>query len=143
MSTIPEIKARLLEASTPFTVVLGATSFAQVKDRPAATLPVAYVFVSQEESADNERITGPVQQRTERDVTVVYVLEHQGDADGGDVADPLEEVKTYGRGRMIGFVPSDMVDPITHLRGAVLEAADGVVWWADTFSAPIYLMETI
>ncbi|WDR00749.1 hypothetical protein PSC71_08375 [Devosia sp. J2-20] len=141
MSTIPELKARLGADGTPFTVVLGATSFAQVKDRPAATLPVAYVFVSEEESADNERMTGPVLQRAERDVTVVYVLEHLGDADGGDVADPLEVIKAYGRGRLIGFVPTDMADPITHLRGAVLEAADGVVWWADTFSAPIYLME--
>jgi len=142
MSTIPEMKARLLEGSTLFTVVLGATSFAQVKDRPAAALPVAYVFVSEEESDENERLTGPVLQRTQRDVSVVYVLEHQGDADGGDVADPLEDIKVFGRGRLIGFVPSDMNEPITHVRGAVLEAADGVVWWADTFSAPIYLMET-
>lgn len=142
MSTIPEIKARLMETGTPFTAVLGATSFAQVKDRPSAVLPVAYVFVAEEETAENQRATGSVLQRSERDVAVVIVAEHLGDADGADVADPLEELKTFVRSRLLGFQPTDMVDVVTHVRGAVIEAADGVVWFADTFSAPIYLKET-
>ncbi|HTM77004.1 MAG TPA: hypothetical protein VL133_05195 [Devosia sp.] len=142
MSTIPEIKARLMEPGTRFTAVLGATSFAQVKDVPAAVLPVAYVFVAEEETAENSRATGSVLQLSQRDVAVVIVTEHLGDADGGDVADPLEELKTFVRGRLLGFHPTDMVDVITHVRGSVLEAADGVVWFADTFSAPIYLKET-
>lgn len=142
MSTIPEIKSRLLAGDTPFTAALGATSFAQVKDRPSATLPVVYVFVSEEESAENPRAVGRVMQLTQRDVAVVIVAEHLGDADGADVADPLEVHKAFVRRQLIGFTPTDMVAPITHVRGTVLEAADGVVWFADTFSAPIYLKET-
>jgi hypothetical protein len=142
VSTIPEVKARLLSSATPFSAALGATSLAQVKDRPSVTLPCVYAFFAEEETADNARATGNVHQRSERDLVLVYVIEHAGDADGADVADPLEEIKTFGRGRLIGFKPSDMVDPITHIRGAVIEVADGVVWYADTFSAPIYLKET-
>lgn len=142
MSTIPEIKARLGTPGTPFTVVLGATSFAQIKDRPNATLPVAYVFVSEEATSENQRATGRIMQLSQRDVAVVYVLEHLADADGDDAADQLEDIKAYGRGGLIGFMPSDMVEPITHVRGSVLEAADGVVWYADIFSAPTYLKET-
>jgi hypothetical protein len=142
VSTIPEVKARLLVAGTPFSAALGATSYAQVKDRPSVTLPCVYAFFAEEVTADNERMTGKVRQRSERDLVLVYVVEHAGDADGGDVADPLEDIKTFGRGQVLGFKPSDMVDPITHIRGAVIEAVDGVVWFADTFSAPIYLKET-
>lgn len=142
MSTIPEMKGRLGGAGSPFTVVLGATSFAQVKDRPSAILPVAYVFVAEEATGENQRLTGRILQLNQRDVAVVYVLEHAGDADGGDVADPLEDIKTFGRERLIGFVPTDMVEPVTHVRGSVLEAAEGVVWYADIFAAPIFLKET-
>lgn len=143
MSTVPEIKARLRADPTPFSAVLGATSLAQVKgSMPDAVLPVAYVLATREVSAENARATGSVMQLTERDVSIVIVAEHLGDADGGDVADPLEDLKTFVRGRLLGFKPTDMVDIVTHVEGEVIEAVGGAVWFADTFSAPIYLKET-
>lgn len=145
MSTIAEMKARLLEPGTPFTMVKGATALSQVKDRPDAQLPVAYVLSAQEVTADNERATGNVLQRQERDIKVVIVTEDLGDADGDAVEDDLEGIKAWVRGKLIGFRPSDMAasgDPITHVRGEVVEAIAGCVWFEDTYSAPIYLMET-
>lgn len=141
MSTIPEIKARLLVAGTPFSFVKGATALAQVKDRPAGTLPVAYVLSAREVTAENTRVTGRVLQRQERDVMVVIVAEDLGDADGDVTQDALEALKAWGRAQLIGFKPSDMKDPITHVSGEVVQAVAGCVWFEDVYSAPIYLTE--
>ena len=144
MSSLPEIKAQLGGAGSPFTFVRGATSMAQVKgDRPEAVLPVAYVLSAKEVTADNPRATGSVLQKQERDIMIVIVVEDLGDADGDTVQDPLEDLKAYVRGKLLGFKPTDMVDRITHVGGEVVEAASGCVWFADTFSAPIYLKENI
>lgn len=142
MSTIPEIKARLLQAPSPFKAVRGATAMAQVKDRPAGELPQAFILATEEASAASTRATGPVLQRSERDVAVVLVIENLGDPDGDRASDDLEELKRFVRRRLIGFVPSDMAEPITHVRGEIVEAIGGTVWFADTFAAPIYLQET-
>lgn len=142
MSTIPEIKLRLAEPGTPFTAVLGATALAQVKgDRPDAVLPVAFVLTAKELTAENARATGPVNQRQERDIMIVIVCEDLGDADGDTVQDQVEDLKTYVRGQLLGFKPTDMVERITHIGGEVVEAVGGCVWLQDTFSAPIYLKE--
>lgn len=141
MSTIPEIKARLLVAGTPFAAVRGATSLAQVKDRPEGTLPQAFVLAPRDVSGENTRAIGPVLQRSERDVMVVIVLEDLGDADGDTALDPLEDLKGWVRDQLIGFVPTDMNEPITHVGGEVVEARAGVVWFEDSFAAPVYLKE--
>lgn len=143
MSTIAEMKARLLESATPFSFVKGATELAQVKDRPPGQLPCAYVLTAKDVSAPNERATGSMLQRQERDVIVVYVLEDLGDADGDTVQDPLEAVKAFARGRLIGFVPTDMEEPISHVAGEIVQAVNGTVWFEDTFSAPTYLREQV
>lgn len=141
MSTIPEIKARLLEPGTPFALVKGATALALVKDRPL-TLPAAYVLSPKEVSGANERGTGNVLQRSERDIMVVIVCQELSDFEGDATSDTLETFKSYVRGQVIGFVPTDMNEPITHVAGEVVEAIGGTVWFEDTYSAPIYLKET-
>lgn len=141
MSTIAEVKARLVVQPTPFSMVKGATALAQVKDRPDATLPVAYVLSAKEVSDTNTRMTGNILQRQERDVMVVIVAEDLGDADGDVVSDQLEELKAFVRARVIGFKPTDMVEVITHVGGEVVQAVAGCVWFEDTFSAPVFLKE--
>jgi hypothetical protein len=140
VSTIPELKALLLGEGTPFAIVKGALSLAAVKDRPDA-LPAAFVLAAKEVSQDNQRATGSVLQRSERDIMVVIVLEDLGDADGDATIDPLEDVKKWVRDRLIGFVPTDMQEPITHVDGEIVEARAGCAWFQDTFSAPVYIKE--
>ena len=141
MSTVAEIKARLLEAGTPFSYVRGATSLAQVKDRPPGVLPVAYVLAARAVSAENGRATGRIRQRQERDIMVVIVAEDLGDADGDAVQDPLEALKDYVRAQLLGWAASDMVEPITHVSGEVAQAVAGCVWFEDVWSAPIFITE--
>lgn len=143
MSDLHEFKARLLEAGTPFFNVRGATSMAQVKDRPDGPLPQAFVLVAEEMAQDNTRMTGPVLQRLERDVAVVIVAEHLGDADGADVLDPLEALKAYVRSRLVGWMSGETVDVVTYVRGEAMEAVDGCVWFAAIFSAPTHIEEAV
>ncbi len=141
MSTISEIKDRLRGDGTPFCLVSGATALAQVKDRPDSLLPVAYVLSAREVSAANTRATGRVLQRMERDIMVVIVAEDLGDPTGDVVQDPLEALKAWVRARLIGFMPTDMQDPMTHVSGEVVQATGGTVWFEDIYSAPLYLKE--
>jgi len=141
MSTIAEIKARLAGTGTPFRLVEGATALAQLKDDRPNAMPAAFVLIAKEATDDNERMTGTVLQRSERDVMVVIVTEDLADPLGDAAADALESLKTFVRGKLLGFVPTDMVEPITHVAGEVVEARAGAVWFEDTFSAPIYLKE--
>lgn len=141
MSDLSEIKQRLMETGTLFFSVRGATSMAQVKDRPAGSLPQAFVLVPEDVASESERMTGPVRQRLERDVAVVMVLEHRGDADGADVVDPLEELKDYVRTKLLGWKTSQMVEVITYVRGETMEAVGGCVWFAAIYSAPRYIKE--
>lgn len=142
MSDLGQFKTRLMEPGTPFVNVRGATSMAQVKDRPDGPLPQAFVVLAQDMAQDSERMTGPVLQRKERDVAIVIVLEHLGDADGADAVDPLEEVLDYVDSRLLGWQTTDMVEPVTYVRGETMEAVDGCVWFAAFYSAPKYIQET-
>lgn len=143
MTTLSETKTRLMAPGTPFFAVNGATSMAQVSDKPDGPLPQGFVLFTEEEGRPNERATGRVLQRQERDMAVVIVDEHLGDADGGDVADPLEALKDYVHGRLLGWAASDMAEPMTFVRGEMIEAANGCVWFALIYSAPRYLKEKV
>lgn len=141
MSDLHEFKARLLLPGTPFFNVRGATSLAQVKDRPNGPLPQAFVLVAEDMAQDNTRATGGVLQRLERDLSVVIVAEHLGDADGADVQDPLEALKAYVRAQLLGWQSSEMTDVTTYVRGETMEAVDGCVWFNAVYSAPQYIEE--
>jgi hypothetical protein len=144
VSTIDEIKERLLVAPTPFFSVQGAASLAQVKDdgKPAGRAPAAFALMAREAAAETERMTGPVLQRLERDVVILIYAEHLGDRHGGKTADEVEALKAFVRGRLVGWKTSDMDEPITFVGSEVVEARGGGVWFEETFAAPTYLEET-
>lgn len=134
---VDDVKARLSATGTPFALVEGANELAQVSDRPPAT-PAAYVFVSGETSAANERITGPVLQRTATDISVVIITENSGSPE--DVARDIEQLKKFGRKQLLGFTPAD-ADPLEHIVGKIQQVKDNMVWFEDVFGTAIYLEE--
>lgn len=141
MSSIAEIKARLLETGTPFTAVKGATALAAIKDRPDGALPQAFVLTAREAAGENERATGPVRQRVERDILVVIVAEDLGDADGDRANDQIEAITAWTKTKLVGFAPADMQLPITYVGGEIVETRLGCAWFEQTFAAPIYLTQ--
>ena len=145
MSTIDDLRGRLLEQPTPFSSVQGATSLAQIKDdgKPKGKAPVGFVLMAREAAAENARATGPIYQRLERDIVVLIYAEHLGERHGGAVTDEVEDLKAFVRGRLIGWTPSGAEDePITFVGSEVVEARGGGVWFEETFAAPTYLEET-
>jgi hypothetical protein len=85
--------------------------------------------------------SGPRCRSARRDLVIVYVLENQSAPVGDATVDALEEIKLWARGKLIGFMPTDMKMKITHVGGEVVEARNGCVWFEDTFSAPIQITE--
>lgn len=134
---VDQVKARLLAAGTPFALVEGANELAEVSDRPPMT-PAAYVFISGENSAENERINGPVLQRTAADISVVIITENNASPE--DVARDIEQLKKFGRKQLLGFTPTD-ADPLEHIVGKIQQVKDGMVWFEDVFGTAFYLEE--
>lgn len=134
---VDEIKARLNISGTPFALVEGANELAGVIDRPPNT-PAAYVFISGETSAANERINGPVLQRMSTDISVVIITENSGSPE--DVARDIEQLKKFGRNQLLGFTPTE-ADPLEHIVGKIQQVKDGMVWFEDVFGTAIYLEE--
>lgn len=140
---VAEIIARLLErASPPFALVEGAAELAAL-DKGSAPIaqPAAFVFISEEASAENERVTG-VLQRTELDVSVVVVCGNVSDARGAAAAGGLDPLKTAVRTALLGWQPASADDAITHVGGSLVRAREGFVWWEMTFATAIYLEAT-
>ncbi|MEM6381651.1 MAG: hypothetical protein AAF739_03180 [Pseudomonadota bacterium] len=140
MSFIPAMVDRLLQPGTPFLAVQGAIDFASIKSHNLGS-PSAYLFAKDEASGDNERMTGPVLQRLESDVAVVIVVQNVTDAVMGAAADELEPLKTYVRSKLIGFVPDGLDEPIVHVSGQLITAANSTVYFEDVYGVTSYLQE--
>jgi hypothetical protein len=137
---IAEVQQRLRGTGSPFRAVAGATALAQVKDRPIA-MPAAFVIPLQEASEPNSRIDGPVFQRTAADVGVIIVCENVADAKGGATNDLLSDLKAWVRRQLIGFAPTAEADPMEHVTGGIIKAAQGTVWFQDVFGTAYYQEE--
>lgn len=135
---VKDIIDRLSGTGSPFRIVEGANELAEVKDRPATT-PAAYVYVASEASKPSERFNGPVLQRLEMDIAVVIVTDNNAGA--LQVADDIESLKAFVRGRLLGYVSPSAFDPIEHVLGQVAQIKDHMVWFEDVFATAKYLQE--
>ncbi|MBN9069202.1 MAG: hypothetical protein J0H60_22855 [Rhizobiales bacterium] len=141
MTIVSEIIDRLQPAEDPhFKIVQGAAEFGAIGGVPTAA-PAAYVFTLRDESEPNRRATGPVAQRLESVVGVVIITGNVSDAVGGAAASDIESLKTWVRGRLIGFVPTSAQAGLEHVSGEILKTKNGYVWWEEAFAAISYLEE--
>lgn len=130
-----DVRDKLRAAGSPFALVEGANELAEVKDRPPAT-PAAYVFVNNEASAENQRLTGRILQRCQIDISVVIVTENSSGAEGA--ARDVETLKSWVRAQLLGFEPTDAA-PMEHVAGQIQSAKDSMVWFEDVFGTATYL----
>ncbi|WP_085025591.1 phage tail terminator protein [Ensifer aridi] len=139
---IRSIVDRLMEAGTPFRIAGGAGALANVKDRPLQ-VPAVYVYAATENSAPSERMTGPVLQRCAGDIGVVIITENLSGTDDFEAAEDIENLKTYVRGKLIGFMAEGAADPLQHVTGELQQAIAGTIWFEDVYSTAHYLQEQI
>ncbi|MBG6160531.1 hypothetical protein IWQ54_000181 [Labrenzia sp. EL_195] len=137
MSLVSEIREHLKTGQTIFKIVAGAIEFSQI-DKQHLASPAAYVMVPEDASSENTRMTG-VLQRLETDIAVLIVVENLSGPFGEAAGDDLENLKSFVRTRLIGFVPPSATEPITHVSGELIKASGGTVWFEDRFSVPSYL----
>lgn len=125
-----------LKAINPpvFRIVGGAADFASLVGEPKAT-PAAYVMVEEEQSGENQRMTGPVLQRTEADIAVIVVTHNVSDGRGGAAAHDIANLKPTVRKSLVGFVPDgvDDAEPTEHVSSNLLKAKNGHVWQRELF----------
>jgi hypothetical protein len=143
MSINTEIQQLLKDISPAvFRLVDGAAAYAALGGEPKA-MPAAYVVTEEEVSGENERMTGPVLQRTEADIAVIIVTRNVSDNSGGAAAEDIETLKEKVRGKIIGYVPTSSQDgePITHTSGNLLRMKSGVVWQRELFGGAYYQEE--
>lgn len=136
---IAEIRQRLLVTGTPFALVEGAVALAQVKDIPP-NMPAAYVFMVRDASEPNDRMNGPVMQRTACDIAVVIVFEQLAEPLGEPAADELETIVAWVRAQLIGF-DGTTFEPLEHVSGELVQAKGGAVWWQETYGSAYYQEE--
>ncbi|MEI9410711.1 hypothetical protein [Mesorhizobium salmacidum] len=143
MTIAAEIIERLGAISPQvFRMIEGAAAYASLTGEPKA-MPAAYVLIEEEQSSENERMTGKVLQRTEADIAVVIATRNVADGTGGAAAGDIEELKAKVRSALIGFVPTGNPagDPVEHISGNLLRMKSGVVWQRELFGAAYYQEE--
>lgn len=135
---IPQIIARLVsEASPPFQLIEGSAELASLGSSLPRVMPAAYVFISEEAAAENERVNA-VLQRMEVDVSVVIVTNNVSDAQGAAASVEIESLKKVVRAALVGWQPDGADDVITNVGGRLTRARDGSVWWELTFATATY-----
>ena len=136
---VAEIIARLQAIAPPvFALVEGAAELAALGSGTPPAMPAAYVYIAEEASADNERLTG-VLQRTEIDISLLLVASSAADPRGGVASGDLEALKRAARGALLGWQPPSADDVVTHVGGRIVRFRDNAVWWEMTLGTAVYL----
>ena len=124
---------------TPFRLVEGTLSVAQLQDRPI-TMPAAYVMPVSSASGENQRMNG-VLQMTEEHVAVLIIFENLTAPIGDATTDELEALFKWVREQLIGVVLSPFYKAIEHVSGELVKARGGIIWWQETFSITHFQVE--
>lgn len=140
---VAQIIQRLLDTEgSPFALVEGAAQLASLGAGRPNAVPAAYVYVTEEAAAENERATGPALQRMEIDVTVLVIVENVSDGQGAAASADVEAVKGFARAALLGWEPPAAGDIVSIVGGRLVRAKDGLVWWELMFATATYLEGT-
>ncbi|HSV29460.1 MAG TPA: hypothetical protein VLL76_07870 [Candidatus Omnitrophota bacterium] len=132
-------RARLESATgSPLRHVGGAISLAAAQDNPPQNTPAGFVYPSASASDASARVNETRQRITTRFGVALFVRT-ANDPTGGGKNDLVEELYTWVRGVLIGWVP----DPgngqaVTFSRGYLAGFEGGGLWWAEEFTVNHY-----
>lgn len=109
-----------------------ALDLAGVRAVAPAQAPAVFVLPAADEAPPN-RLIGVHRQRVAVRFELVLAVRAANDRTGAATADAVEAVRAALRGRVLGWAPEEDADPIDFVRGALIDLADGTVWWADQY----------
>jgi hypothetical protein len=81
----------------------------------------------------------PLRQTVGHDIGVLIIFENLSSPVGDAAADELETLFSWVRTCLLGFAPTDDMEPIEHVSGELIKARSGTVWWQETFGTADYL----
>ena len=117
----------------PFRIVGGAAELAALQQKPPAATPAVYFFTADEAHEKNSRATGPSLQDTSYQVNAVIITRNLTGKAGEAAYANVEVLKEWVKRRLMGWVPTDMEDPIENGGGQVVDFKAGTIWWEHVF----------
>jgi hypothetical protein len=132
---IAEVIARLeATCKPPLKLVQGAVEYAALAaPPPVARQPAAYVMPLGGSPGANT-LAGSIRQRMQESVGVVVLLGNLRDARGDAAMDAIEPVYRAIRTALVGFVPEPGYEAMQLGPARLLDFADGVIAWQESFS---------
>jgi hypothetical protein len=100
--------------------------------------PAAFVLWAGDNAAPNDM--APITRQTVREMaSVVLVARKAGDITGAKASDDADDIGDDVVAALVGYQPSDQLDPFEYLRGRLLGLQDGAVITQLDFSIRRYL----
>jgi hypothetical protein len=132
---IAEVIARLqTTVMPPLKLVQGAVEYAALTaPPPAARQPAAYVMPLGGTPGPNT-LAGHIRQRMQESIGVVILLGNLRDVRGDAAMDAIEPVYRAVRAALVGFVPDPAYEAFLLGPARLLDFADGVIAWQESFS---------
>lgn len=97
------------------------------------SLPMAFVYSSDEDSPGNESFGGDY--RTNQRFSVILVARN---IDMGEKSEPLEDLRDQLKEALNSYQPSLQHKPVGWINGKIITTSRRMVWWVDTFESALY-----
>lgn len=111
----------------------GAASFE--RSAPAlTTMPAAFVLPARETASANPFAAQLVQQEVTAEFVVLIAVRNLADDEGAAALEALAPVREAVLTALLGWVPDDAEAGCEYVAGDLLQFANGVIWWQDTYS---------
>ena len=133
---ISEIKAHLA-AVTALKLIGGAVQFQTAAESNPAATPCAFVIPLEETPTPSE-VEGIVIQRVVAAVGIVLVVRNVSDPKGEAAHVDLELLRKDVKDLLLGWQPTDALEPLERGHSGLLAFRNGHMWWQDIYLTAYY-----
>mgnify|MGYP001254123197 CR=1 FL=1 len=127
----PLIEQRILDQTTAFKEVAGATGLQNLKEN-RLNYPAAYVMHERLAPNSNQSLSDTLQPVNET-VSVVIVVRNVADARGTDAADDCFALRTDLQAALLNWKPHPSYSKLRYAGGNLISFANGLYLWKDSF----------
>jgi len=134
---IPAIVTRLEGEVAGLKHVAGVLAYAQLKTQ--APTPAAYVLPLAEDARPSGTGTMLVRQLVIRRFGVLLAVSAKNDRHGSKAEDALDTLRGAVHAALLGWAPNTEHEPVSYLRGRLVDIVGGAVWWQDEYATDTWL----